>query len=183
MEITQLVEICALHGESNANRVAKKKKCSTANAVTEVESSDSDYIDTVLLKPETINVVTQESKEIYAQMLIKDRPVRFHVDCGATINVLPIKFITDEVVTPTDRILQMWNKSELKPLGTTRLTIRNPKNRKKYSVEFLVVNEDLTPLLGAKVIQRMGLIEVQNENFEQIATATTNVGTPTATAN
>ena len=102
------------------------------------------------------------------------------MDCGATVNVLPIKFITDEVVTPTDRILQMWNKSEVKPLGTTRMTIRNPKNTKKYLVEFLVVNEDLTPLLGAKVTQCMGLIEVHSENFEQIAAATTHVGTPKA---
>ena len=47
-------------------------------------------------------------------------------------------------------------------------------------VESLVVNEDLTPLPGAKVIQRMGLIEFHSENLKQIAAATTHVGTPTA---
>lgn len=104
VEITKHVKIYGQHGES-------KKKYSTANAVTEVERGDSDYTDTVFLKSKTINDVTQESKEIYAQMFIKDRPVWYHMDCGATINVLPIEFITDEVVTPTDRILQMWNKS------------------------------------------------------------------------
>ena len=62
----------------------------------------------------------------------------------------------------------MWNKTEVKPQGTCRLTIRNPKN-KKYSVEFMVVKESLTPLLGSKVIQHMGLFEVHQENFEQVA--------------
>ena len=32
----------------------------------------------------------QESKEIYTQMLIKDRAVQFYVDCSATVNVLPL---------------------------------------------------------------------------------------------
>ena len=50
----------------------------------------------------------------------------------------------------------MWNKSELKPEGVTRVTIPNPRNDKKYSVEFVVVKEELTPLLGAKASQHMG---------------------------
>ena len=63
----------------------------------------------------------------------------------------------------------MWNKTEVKPQGTCRLTIRNPRNNKKYSVEFMVVKESLTPLLGAKVIQHMGLVEIHQENFKQVA--------------
>ena len=59
----------------------------------------------------------------------------------------------------------MCNKTELKPEGTCRVTLRNPKNRRKYLIEFIVVKENLTPLLGAKVIQQMGLIEVHEENF------------------
>ena len=59
----------------------------------------------------------------------------------------------------------MRNKTELKPEGTCRETLRNPKNCRKYLIEFIVVKENLTPLLGAKVIQKMGLIEVHEENF------------------
>ena len=33
----------------------------------------------------------------------------------------------------------------------------------------MVVKENLTPLLGAKVIQQMGLIEVHDEYFEAVA--------------
>ena len=67
----------------------------------------------------------------------------------------------------------MWNKTELKPEGTCRVTLRNPKNRRKYSIEFILVKENLTPLLGAKVIQQMGLIQVHGANFEKFAATKT----------
>ena len=47
----------------------------------------------------------------------------------------------------------------------TRIIIRNPKNQKKYSVEFVVVAENLTPLIGAQAAQHMKLFNVNEENF------------------
>ena len=119
----------------------------------------------------TVSIVTE--REIYAQMLINEKPIKFHLDCGATVNVLPVKYVNKEDVQPTKRVLQMWNKTELKPEGTCRVTLPNPKNRRKYSVEFIAVKDNLTPLLGAKVIQQMGLIEVHEENFERVAATKT----------
>ena len=80
------------------------------------------------------------------------------------------KYIKKEDIQPTKQVLQMWNKSELKQEGTCHMTICNPRNQRKYSVEFIVVREDFTPLLGAKVIQQMGLIDEHKENFEKLAT-------------
>lgn len=117
---------------------------------------------------EAVNSVTE--REIYAQMLINEKPIKFYIDCGANVNVLPAKYVNKEDIHPTKRVLKMWNKTEVKPEGTCHVTIRNPRNRKKYPVEFIVVEQDLTPLLGAKVIQQMGLIEVHEENFEKVAT-------------
>ena len=119
----------------------------------------------------TVSSVTEH--EIYTQMLINEKPIKFHLNCGATVNVLPIKYVNNEDVQPTKRVLQMWNKTELKPKGTCRVTLRNPKNRRKYSVEFIAVKDNLTPLLGTKVIQQMGLIEVHEENFERVAATKT----------
>lgn len=48
-------------------------------------------------------------------------------------------------------------------------------------MEFLVVNEDLTPLLGAKVIQHMELIKVHTEQVAAASTSTVNK-TPAASA-
>ena len=55
-------------------------------------------------------------------MLVKGKPVRFHVDCGATVNVMPLEHISGEEIQPTNLVLQMWNKTEVKPQGTCRLT-------------------------------------------------------------
>ena len=63
----------------------------------------------------------------------------------------------------------MWNKTELKPLGTCRVKLRNPKLDKKYSVEFVIVEQGLTPLLGLTALLHMNLITVNNENFMQVA--------------
>ena len=35
-------------------------------------------------------------------------------------------------------------------------------------MEFLAVQENLTPLLGARAIQHMGIVIIHNENFEQV---------------
>ena len=58
----------------------------------------------------------------------------------------------------------MWNKTEVTPHGATRIVLRNPKNRKKYLVEFVVVKENLRPLIGAQAAQDIQLITVNEEN-------------------
>ena len=48
----------------------------------------------------------------------------------------------------------------------TKNVMSNRKTRKKYSLEVVVVNRNLTPLIGARVAQQMGLITVlHDENF------------------
>ena len=97
---------------------SQQNKRRTAHAVTDVYSSDSDYIDTVTIKPETISAVRQsQPKEIYAKMLVKGEPVRFHVDCGATVNVMPLKYVSEEKIQPTDRVLRCGIKRKLNHKG------------------------------------------------------------------
>ena len=153
--------------------MCRKEKAHQVCDQTDDDASDVEFMYTVTIKPETLETVSAitetNNKEIYANMLIDRKRVRFHIDCGATVNVIPRKYITAKEITPTERVLQMWNKTEFRPQGTCRVTIKNPKNNRKYSVEFMVVKERFTPLLGAKVIQQMGLIEVHKENFEAVA--------------
>jgi len=95
----------------------------------------------VTLKPEMTGIVDSVSeREIYAQMLINEKPIKFHIDFGATVNVLPSKYVNKEDIQPTKRVLHTWNKTELKPEGICRVTIRNPRNQKKYSVEFIIIS-------------------------------------------
>lgn len=66
----------------------------------------------------------------------------------------------------TNMTLVMYNKSETKPLGKRRLTLRNPQNKKKYTIEFVIVGgTELNPILGVSAIQAMKLITINEENF------------------
>ena len=173
------IQLCCVGPNHSASQ--RKAKEETHNLrVKEDASRREEFLYCVTKKPtliETVNSVSE--REIYAQMLINEKPVRFHINCGATVNVLPRKLVNQENIQPTTCkcVLQMWNKTELKPEGTCRMTIRNPKTRKKYSVKFILVKENLTPLLGAKVIQQIKLIEVHEENFDKVAAATTTSAT------
>ena len=74
----------------------------------EQTSSESDFIGCVTLaQPDSINTVEQcgDAKEIYAEMILEGQPVRFHIDCGATVNVLPAKYVESKEIKPTKKVL------------------------------------------------------------------------------
>jgi len=65
--------------------------------------------------------------------------------------------------------LTTYSKTNLKLLGVAKVSLRNPRNKKKYRVEFAVIDEDYTPLLGSSAAQQMQLITVQKENILQVS--------------
>ena len=157
--------VCRACGKKNPFTSQCSAREKTHNIEVEDESSGEEFLYCVTMKPavtETVNSILEW--EIYAKMLINEKPVKFHIDCGATVNVLTSKYVNKDNIQPMQRVLQMWNKTALKPEGVCCVAMRNPKNRKKYSVEFIVVKENLTPLLGTKMIQQMKLIEIHEEN-------------------
>ena len=105
------------------------------------------------------------NRDIMAQMEIGGKVVSFQVDCGATTNVIPRSLVPDEELYPSHTPLHMWNNTTIEPIGKCRVVLRNCKNKKKYSVEFTVVEENLTPLLSKKASEQMRLITVNYENI------------------
>lgn len=57
----------------------------------------------------------------------------------------------------------------MKPLGECRVKMINPKTGHKYTVKFVVVQEDFHPLLGEVAIQKMELITINNDKFSMVA--------------
>ena len=100
-------------------------------------------------------------------MLIKSegKSIHFQVDCGAKVNTIHQWLIRHKEITHMPYTLRMWNNATCEALGTCRLTLQNPQNMKKYSFEFVVVKDNLTPLLGSKASQHMGLITINKENI------------------
>ena len=100
------------------------------------DSSEYEFLAGITEEP-VINAVKQTSgfaKEVYTEMKINDKKINFQIDCGASINVITECHATGSNIIPSNKTLKMWNDSELKPLGTTRLIVRNPKTEKKYSI-------------------------------------------------
>lgn len=90
------------------------------------EEDSDDYLFTV----ESVSAVhTKDSpKKIFASMHLRDERVKFQLDCGATVNILPLdvyqQIYHDPQMTrlqPSHTILVMFNKSELKPLGRVKV--------------------------------------------------------------
>ncbi|XP_038055804.1 uncharacterized protein K02A2.6-like [Patiria miniata] len=113
-----------------------------------------------------INSVTDDSKPVYCTMEIKGEPVKFQVDCGATINLIPKKYAME--ISPARIELKMWNNSCMTAVGRSTIKLRNPVTLKKYKVNFVIVDKDLTPLIGRKAAEQMGLITINYDKFSQV---------------
>ncbi len=59
----------------------------------------------------------------------------------------------------------MWNKTNLKPLGETSLTVTNPCSNTQHEIKFVVVPNGLTNLLGLNTIQELGFVTFNNDSF------------------
>ena len=145
-------------GRNHFKTVCRKSK-PRVNRMAEQPSDDSDleWLAGIAVESHVHAVDTQGyAKEIYTEMTIDDKPVKFQVDCGVSTNILSDKYVY---------ACGMAQKSS--PSG--RRQSRYATGKTRYSVEFIVVNGDLLPLLGARVAQQMKLISVNEEKFTKVA--------------
>lgn len=152
------------------NHFAIKCKKTSIHGVQEQQESDSDSDCEWIGCVHVNSVQPQQNKdyEVYAEMIVDGNPVVFQVDSGASTNVISKCYVEGHELKPSDKTLQMWNHTRERPAGVCRLKLLNPKTQKKYSVEFEVVEDRRTPLIGAKAGQAMKLITVNEENFKRV---------------
>lgn len=115
-----------------------------------------------------VSTVTGGHGRLCAELMVKDQPIAFQIDTGASNNLIGKKWIGDTHITPSTSTLVMWNGSRMEPHGECILKLVNHKNRTKYKVKFIVVNEDLTPLLGLNACTQMGLITINQDKFKRV---------------
>ena len=109
--------------------------------------------------------VSHEKGSINATLTVNDHPVRFQLDSAADVNTICQKHVTEHQVSPTTVRLNMWNKTNLKPLWETVLRVVNPCTSVESEVKFVVVPNGFTNLLGLKTIQELGFITINEECF------------------
>ena len=137
----------------------------------ESSESDTEYLVNVVKQVSTLEQSKKShSGPIYVEMIIVDtkQPVKLQVDCGAEINVISKRYIPNVTLEESSMTLQMWNNMTTKTIGKTRLIVRNSENNKKYNIEFQVVKEGRTPLIGRRAAEDMKLITVNHDNFRQL---------------
>ncbi|KAG1688819.1 hypothetical protein GQR58_007942 [Nymphon striatum] len=146
---------------------AKCKLNRSVNQVGEQDGSDSDsaWIDNVY----QINAVTK-SDQILCKMKLNNQSITFQVDTGAAVNLIPLKYTSNCDIKPTSKMLKLWDDTPIKPLGVTRVSLLNPRTSKKFNVEFVVVEESLTPLLGLRASTAMNLVKINEKQMERVAT-------------
>lgn len=102
-----------------------------------------------------------------ATMHLRDQRLKFHLDCGAIVNMLPVDIYQKVFNDPqlarlrkTTTKLQMFNKTEFIPLGSVKVNTLNPKNEEIVIMKYLVVAKGHMPFLGAQAIQEFKLMTI-----------------------
>ncbi|EDO28761.1 predicted protein [Nematostella vectensis] len=151
----------------SAQKPGKKPRSGPVHGVEEFSDESDDYFFYV----ESVGAVNaaQCKRKIFASMQLRDEQVKFQLDCGATVNILPIdKYVqifndpSHARLKKTNKTLQMFNKTELKPIGTVKIESVNPKNEDAI---LLVVNQGHRPILGAQAIQQFQLMTINSDNI------------------
>ena len=142
-----------------------------------VEDSDfEEYVACVDVKEHICAVENPNRKDkLLAVMLLNGHRVPFQLDTGATVNILPEASFEEvygedslSLLDNADVTLVMYNRAEEKPIGKKRVQVVNPRNGRKYSVEFLVVKGKGKPLPGLRASEQMQLISVIRQNIVTI---------------
>ena len=135
--------------------------------------NDSDTEDEILTGEE--NTAIMKSK-IFALMTLAGKSVRFQIDTGATCKLISKADLpTNATINASTNVLVLYNKSTTTSLGSTELYIclTNAKNGANYKINFVVVNANVTPVIGSISAQQIDLLKIQHHNLLKV-----NIETP-----
>ena len=136
-----------LHGEKHVKSEGRnqlKSKCKKVHLMSQSQDGNDDYDDPWLM------AVSHKEDSINATLTVNDYDVRFQLYSAADVKIICQKHVRKHQVPPTTVRLNMWNKTNLKPLGETVLRVANPRTSVESEVKFIVVPNGFTNLLGIK---------------------------------
>ena len=165
-------DACGTLNHWKGSEFCKKKQIHSIAQNTDLCDSDSDS-DVATYKLRSVDayvngVKADKGKPVFCEMLVASKPVKLQIDCGATVCLIPKSQIGDTPIDLVNITLEMWNKRKMKALGVCKLVLLNPKTSEQYLVKFVVVQEELTPLLSRKAAEKMKLITVNYEGFQSV---------------
>lgn len=133
---------------------------------------------------ESLLALHEGTKRVYSNVLVNDVKVRFLLDCGSTVNILP-RSIANKVghgqaqLRPARATLRMFNATELPTDGMTTVTVKHPRTGDRFECDFYVTERE-QPILGMEACRRLNLLHIVEENICETHEATPPGGLTTA---
>ncbi|MES9975679.1 MAG: aspartyl protease family protein, partial [Candidatus Thiodiazotropha sp.] len=139
-------------------------RCCQSTNIAQIEEAEA--ADAIESEPEyAINTISNRQSAVFARLQVNGREIKFQLDSGASINIMPKRFATDMKIEATQGVLKMWNGARTKPLGKATAFVSNPQDKRSKKVTFMIVDEDLPPILGLEAIQQFGFVTVNHDRF------------------
>ena len=114
--------------------------------------------------------------KVHANLKLNGKPIKFMIDSGATVNVIPATFVKDNKM---EHLLKKGKKLDItvyggkkvRTEGTMRVELINPVNRRKVTASVMVVNEKVQPILSCSLCQKLNLIRFNLDQFDSTVPA------------
>lgn len=68
------------------------------------------------------------------------------------MNILLFKCVGNCAIKSLKKLLRMWNGIKVILVGLIRVIVRNSKNYKRYSIEFVVIRESFILFIGVRAV-------------------------------
>lgn len=150
---------------STCNRCGKRNHWAVACRSTGSASTGNASVCELGAEETLFALDNDENRRIYANVLVDGRKVRFLLDCGSTVNLLPASFMTSStVLRPSRAPLRMFDRTELRTLGMLTATVRHPRTRAEFDVDFYVTERE-DPILGIDACRCLDMLRIVEENI------------------
>lgn len=125
---------------------------------------------------ECFHVEGETIHKVHANLKLNGKPIKFMIDSGATVNVIPATFVKDNKM---EHLLKKGKKLDIsvyrgkrvRTKGTMRVELINPVNRRKVTASVMVVNEKVQPILSCSLCQKLNLIRFNLDQFDSTVSA------------
>ena len=148
-------------GKNHFSVACKQKVVNAADASDDDDECDEDDGGTVY----ALN--NAGDKRVYSRLEIDGRPIRFLLDSGATVNLLPCG-LADQLklsVKSTRTKLRMYDGTVLKTSGETETCVKHPLTGQRETLKFHVTTVHKQPLIGSDACLLFDLIQVNRSNI------------------
>lgn len=89
--------------------------------------------------------------------------VNFKIDSGAEVNCIPIRFVKKGIRRSSIRLFD-YNNKPIKTAGEAKLNCKDSKTGDIYRAQFIVVSDELEPIVGLQSAVEFGLIKSADIN-------------------